>query len=107
MNPAKLLSSFNVVKIYGFNFRLLIVPGEYDLNKLHKTGKIKLKHYGPLVREEMVPGVNIVWVFRPDDIEEIFRAEVGFYPERRSHLALAKYRNDRTHVYNCGGLLPT
>ncbi|KAK0174866.1 hypothetical protein PV327_010587 [Microctonus hyperodae] len=93
--------------IIGTMYKYLPYIGEYDMNKLHKTGAIKLKHYGPLVREEMVPGVNIVWVFRPDDIEEIFRAEAGFYPERRSHLALAKYRNDRTHVYNCGGLLPT
>ncbi|CAH2014568.1 unnamed protein product [Acanthoscelides obtectus] len=36
----------------------------------------------------------------------MFRHE-GKYPQRRSHLALEKYRLDRPNVYNSGGLLPT
>lgn len=36
----------------------------------------------------------------------MFRCE-GKYPQRRSHLALEKYRLDRPNVYNTGGLLPT
>lgn len=53
-----------------------------------------------------MPGVNIVWLFKPEDIETMFRCE-GKYPQRRSHLALEKYRLDRKGVYNNGGLLPT
>lgn len=59
-----------------------------------------------MVREEIVPNVNIVWLFKPEDIETMFRCE-GKYPQRRSHLALQKYRLDRPNVYNNGGLLPT
>lgn len=66
-----------------------------------------MEQFGPLVREEIVPNVNVVLVYRPEDIAEIFKAESGLHPERRSHLALLKYRKDRTDVYNTGGLLPT
>lgn len=58
------------------------------------------------MREEIVPGVNVVWLFKPEDIETMFRCE-GKFPMRRSHLALEKYRLDRKDVYNNGGLLPT
>nr|CAD7394250.1 unnamed protein product [Timema cristinae] len=80
--------------------------GEYKMDRLHHNGFRKLRLFGPLVREELLPGINVVWVFTPEDIEQVFRAE-GRYPERRSHLALAKCRRDRPHVYNTGGLLPT
>lgn len=81
--------------------------GEYNFGKLHKTGLLKLKRYGPLVREEITPRQTIVWVFRPEDIAEIFKAEKSLHPKRRSHLALLKYRKDRHDIYNTGGLLPT
>ena len=51
-------------------------------------------------------GVNIVWLFDPNDIQTMFSKE-GSCPSRRSHLALEKYRVDRPHLYNNGGLLPT
>jgi ecdysteroid 25-hydroxylase CYP302A1 len=59
------------------------------------------------VREEIVPGESIIWVFRPEDITEVLKAEAGLHPERRSHLALLKYRKDKSNVYSTGGLLPT
>lgn len=73
---------------------------------MYYNGLKKYKKFGPIVREEIVPGVNIVWLFDPKDIEVMFRCE-GKYPLRRSHLALQKYRLDRPNVYNSGGLLPT
>lgn len=81
--------------------------GEHNFDKLHKNGLKKLNKYGPLVKEEIIPGVNIIWVYRPEDIAEIFKSESGKHPERHSHLALLKYRKDRSDVYNSGGLLPT
>lgn len=80
--------------------------GKYSFKQLHHTGHKKLQEFGSIVREEIVPGVYVVWVFTPSDIEQVFRNE-GRYPERRSHLALQKYRNDHPNVYNSGGLLPT
>nr|CAD7201492.1 unnamed protein product [Timema douglasi] len=90
----------------GTLWRYLPLLGEYKMDRLHHNGFRKLRLFGPLVREELLPGINVVWVFTPEDIEQVFRAE-GRYPERRSHLALAKCRRDRPHVYNTGGLLPT
>ncbi|XP_015433714.1 PREDICTED: cytochrome P450 302a1, mitochondrial, partial [Dufourea novaeangliae] len=93
--------------IIGTLYKYLPVIGEYSFTKLYDSGLKKLKRFGPLVREEIVPNVNVVWVYRPEDIAEIFRAESGLHPERRSHLALLKYRKDRADVYSTGGLLPT
>lgn len=58
------------------------------------------------MRENIVPGVNIVWLFKPEDIQTMYQHE-GKYPLRRSHLALEKYRLDKPDLYNTGGLLPT
>ncbi|XP_043269589.1 cytochrome P450 302a1, mitochondrial [Venturia canescens] len=93
--------------IVGTLHKYLPFIGEYSFDRLHVAGAIKLAKYGPLVREEFVPGESTVWVFKPDDIAEVYKSEVGSYPERRSHLALLKYRKDRSNVYNTGGLLPT
>lgn len=105
-------SYISVKKIYkDFLFQISISNlGKYNFEKLHMNGASKLKEYGPLVREQVVPGVNVLWVFRPEDIAEIFRMESrerGLHPKRRSHLALEKYRTDRPSIYNTGGLLPT
>ncbi|XP_050306860.1 cytochrome P450 302a1, mitochondrial-like isoform X2 [Anthonomus grandis grandis] len=80
--------------------------GTYKFTELHHNGHKKYNKYGPVVKEEIVSGINIVWLFDPDDIEVMFRSE-GKYPQRRSHLALEKFRLDRPNVYNSGGLLPT
>ncbi|XP_008552208.1 cytochrome P450 302a1, mitochondrial isoform X2 [Microplitis demolitor] len=93
--------------IIGTLYKYFPYIGEHNFDKLHKNGLKKLNKYGPLVKEEIIPGVNIIWVYRPEDIAEIFKSESGKHPERHSHLALLKYRKDRSDVYNSGGLLPT
>ncbi|XP_019873428.1 cytochrome P450 302a1, mitochondrial [Aethina tumida] len=90
----------------GTLYQYLPAIGNYKFTTLHHNGFKKYKKYGEVVREEIVPGVNVVWLFNPRDIETMFRNE-GKYPQRRSHLALEKYRLDRPNVYNSGGLLPT
>ena len=77
------------------------------MNKLHVSGMKKYKKYGPLVREEIVPGETILYVFRPEDIAEVFKADAGRHPDRSSHKALYKYRKDRPHLYSTSGLLTT
>lgn len=68
----------------------------------------KYEEYGPIVCERMLPGVSIVWLYDPDDIAQLFNSDQqGNFPCRKSHLALAKYRNDRPNVYRTAGLLPT
>ncbi|XP_014209811.1 cytochrome P450 302a1, mitochondrial [Copidosoma floridanum] len=85
----------------------LPIIGKYDPKKLREMGAAKYAEYGPVVREEIKPGEPIVYVYRPEDIAEVYKADGGWHPERRSHLALLKYREDRRGVYNTGGLLPT
>ncbi|CAG9771429.1 unnamed protein product [Ceutorhynchus assimilis] len=92
--------------IVGTLHKYMPIIGEYKFDRLHHNGLKKYKKYGPVIREEIVPGVNLVWLFDPNDIEVMFRCE-GKYPQRRSHLALEKFRLDRPNVYNTGGLLPT
>ncbi|KAK5647028.1 hypothetical protein RI129_005492 [Pyrocoelia pectoralis] len=90
----------------GTLYQYLPFIGPFKFDRLHHNGFKKLELYGPVVREQIVSGVNVVWLFKPEDIEIMFRSE-GKYPQRRSHLALEKYRLDRPNVYNTGGLLPT
>ena len=59
-----------------------------------------------VVKEKVLGGLTIVWLFHPDDIKTLFENE-GKYPSRRSHLALEKYRKEKPEFYNNGGLLPT
>ncbi|XP_034189588.2 cytochrome P450 302a1, mitochondrial [Osmia lignaria lignaria] len=105
--PFKDIPGPRSLPIIGTLYKYLPLIGEYNFTKLYESGRKKLNRFGPLVREEIVPNVNVVWVYRPEDIAEIFRAESGLHPERRSHLALLKYRKDRSDVYSTGGLLPT
>lgn len=90
----------------GTLYQYFPLIGKYRFDELHHNGFKKYNAFGPLVREELVPGVNIVLLFDPKDIETLFRSE-GKHPKRRSHLALEKFRLDRPNVYNSGGLLPT
>ncbi|XP_071440069.1 cytochrome P450 302a1, mitochondrial-like [Hetaerina americana] len=92
--------------VIGTLWQYLPFIGKYRWDRLHRNGLLKLKEFGPIVREDIVPGVSVIWLYDPTDVEHLFRIE-GRFPCRRSHLALEKYRLDRPTVYNCGGLLPT
>ncbi|XP_055606227.1 cytochrome P450 302a1, mitochondrial [Uranotaenia lowii] len=82
--------------------------GNYSFDALHQSGLDKYQRYGPIVRETMVPGHDIVWLYDPQDIATVLNDSTpGVYPKRRSHLALAKYRRDRPNVYRTVGLLPS
>lgn len=79
--------------------------GSYSWLQLHKAGEDKYKKYGAIVRETMVPGQDIVWLYDPKDIATLLNERDC--PQRRSHLALAQYRKQRPHLYKTTGLLPT
>ncbi|XP_062135503.1 cytochrome P450 302a1, mitochondrial [Drosophila sulfurigaster albostrigata] len=79
--------------------------GSYSWLKLHKAGQDKYEKYGAIVRETMVPGQDIVWLYDPKDIATLLNERDC--PQRRSHLALAQYRKQRPHLYKTTGLLPT
>lgn len=85
----------------------ILLSGKYSFDELHYNGMKKYLEFGPIVCERMIPGVNILWLYDPNDIAEMFRDEPGNFPRRQSHMALAKYRKDRPGIYRTGGLLPT
>ncbi|XP_050093938.1 cytochrome P450 302a1, mitochondrial [Anopheles aquasalis] len=92
----------------GNIFQYLPGIGRYSFDALHLSGEDKYKRYGAIVRETMVPGQDIVWLYDPADIATVLDDRTpGVYPSRRSHTALEKYRKDRPNVYRTAGLLPT
>ncbi|XP_058053646.1 cytochrome P450 302a1, mitochondrial [Anopheles bellator] len=92
----------------GNLFQYIRGVGRYSFDALHRSGEDKYRRYGPIVRERMVPGQDIVWLYDPNDIATVLDDRTpGVYPSRRSHTALEKYRKDRPNVYRTAGLLPT
>ncbi|XP_067646683.1 cytochrome P450 302a1, mitochondrial [Eurosta solidaginis] len=89
----------------GTLYQYLPLIGRYSWLELHKAGSDKYQQYGSIVRETMIPGEEIVWLYDPIDIATLLNERD--YPQRRSHLALEKYRKDRPHIYRSAGLLPT
>uniref|UniRef100_W8CDG2 Cytochrome P450 302a1, mitochondrial n=1 Tax=Ceratitis capitata TaxID=7213 RepID=W8CDG2_CERCA len=89
----------------GILYQYLPLIGRYSWLELHKAGRDKYEQYGPIVRETMIPGEDIVWLYDPNDIATLLNERD--FPQRRSHLALEKYRKDRPHIYRSAGLLPT
>lgn len=79
--------------------------GSYSWLRLHQAGQDKYEKYGAIVRETIVPGQDIVWLYDPKDIALLLNERDC--PQRRSHLALAQYRKSRPDVYKTTGLLPT
>ncbi|XP_047479347.1 cytochrome P450 302a1, mitochondrial-like isoform X1 [Penaeus chinensis] len=80
--------------------------GQYTLKRLHHSNFKKYRQFGPIVRERLTATVTLLLLFDPQDIETMY-AQEGRFPQRRSHLALEKYRLDRPEMYNSGGLVPT
>ena len=89
----------------GNIFKYLPWVGQYSWQTLHKASLDKYIKYGSIVKETMVPGEDIVWLYDPKDISILLNEKD--YPYRGSHLALAKYRFDRRHIYRSAGLLAT
>ncbi|KAA0195942.1 Cytochrome P450 CYP302A1 [Hyalella azteca] len=81
-------------------------PNRYDPERLHEVACQKYDEFGPLVRETLPDGSGLLSVFDPDDVQS-FLLQTRIRPDRRSHLALQKYRLDRPHMYSSGGLLPS
>ena len=44
---------------------------KYSLDRLHWSGLSRYNEYGPIVREEIVPGTNLVYLFDPK-VSELF-----------------------------------
>ncbi|KAI8428844.1 hypothetical protein MSG28_007492, partial [Choristoneura fumiferana] len=98
----------DLVKVFGPVQKLYLAKekstGDYNAETLDKNAWLNWRRYGELVRE--TPGVRVVHVYDPEDIEAVFRQD-DRYPARRSHVAMLHYRLGKPEVYNTGGLLST
>lgn len=92
----------------GTFYHYLPAIGKYSWSAIHKSGFDKQRKYGDIVKERVIPGVDIVWLFDPNDIAKaVTNTGPGAHPQRRSHLGMAKYRIDRPHIYKTAGLIAT
>ncbi|XP_023239338.1 cytochrome P450 302a1, mitochondrial-like isoform X2 [Centruroides sculpturatus] len=92
--------------VIGNIWRYLPVIGEYDPNRQHINYEKMYREYGSIVKEVVIGKRIVVHLFDPNDMETLYRNE-GRYPSRLSHRALLKYRKERPHLYNNGGLFPS
>ncbi|XP_032511254.2 cytochrome P450 302a1, mitochondrial [Danaus plexippus] len=90
--------------VVGTLYKYFPFFGDYDAEELHHCAWVNWCKYGDIVRE--VPGINLVHVYDPEVIEDVFRQKEK-YPARRSHIAMLHYRLSKPNVYNTGGLLST
>ncbi|KAJ6215969.1 hypothetical protein RDWZM_010469 [Blomia tropicalis] len=79
--------------------------GQYRIESIDANGRYNLKHYGPIVREEITSSHRILHLFDPVHMQSMF-AQEGRYPHRRSHRALIRYRMERPEIYRSGGIFP-
>ena len=84
--------------LLGNVWRYIPIIGGLPSDRLDKVGRLYYEKYGPIVREHIFGRHQIVHLFDPNDMEQLFRHE-GRYPERRSHRALGQYRSERQHMY--------
>lgn len=89
----------------GNIWRYFPLIGQYKPDTLVENARYNKQRYGPIVREKITKNLTVLHLFRPDDIEALFRQD-GKFPHRRSHRALLKYRQERPAQYRNGGLFP-
>lgn len=89
--------------LIGNIHRYLPRIGEYSTSKWHEAGILKYKKYGPIVREEIIPGVNIVHLYDPRDMEVIHRNE-GRIPTRVFFEGMKSIRERNQEIYSSVGL---
>ena len=82
----------------GNVWRYIPIIGGLPADRLDKVGRLYYEKYGPIVREHIFSRHQVVHLFDPNDMEQLFRHE-GRYPERRSHRALGQYRSERQQMY--------
>lgn len=77
--------------------------GEYSKSKWHEAGRLKFQQYGTIVREPIVPGVNLVHLYDPKDMEIIHRNE-GKFPKRDFFVSMKSIRQRNHAMYSSVGV---
>uniref|UniRef100_A0A2L2YDF7 Putative cytochrome P450 49a1 n=1 Tax=Parasteatoda tepidariorum TaxID=114398 RepID=A0A2L2YDF7_PARTP len=83
--------------------RYLPITGEFSMKTWHEAQATKFKKYGSIVREQIVPGVTMVHLYDPKDMEAVSRNE-GIHPKREFFVAMRKIREDNKEAYSSVGV---
>ena len=51
--------------------------GPYSWTRMHHSALAKLRQFGDRVREDIVPGVTLLYLFRAEDIKTLFLNEAS------------------------------
>ncbi|XP_054722757.1 probable cytochrome P450 301a1, mitochondrial [Uloborus diversus] len=89
--------------LIGNIHRYLPGIGEYSKSKWHEAQRMKFQQYGPIVREQMVPGVNFVHLYDPKDMEVVSRNE-GKFPKREFFVGMKTLRERNPEMYSTVGV---
>ncbi|CAG0914606.1 unnamed protein product [Notodromas monacha] len=89
--------------VIGSLWKYFPTIGNYTFKRLHVTSKLRRAEFGDTVRERL-GATEILSIYNVEDVEKVFK-EDGKFPRRKSHSALAKYRNENPERYNNAGLL--
>lgn len=90
--------------LVGNIWRYLPLIGQYKPSDLYQNGQYNREHYGKIVREQITKDLTILHLFDPNNIEDFLRND-NKWPQRRSHRAILKYRQERPELYRDGGIL--
>lgn len=91
------------VPLIGNLHRYIPGIGEYSKAYWHESQKKKFHQYGNIVREEIVPGVNMIHLYDPKDIEVVSRHE-GKYPQRDFFTGMKALRLQKPEIYSTVGV---
>ncbi|KFM65992.1 putative cytochrome P450 49a1, partial [Stegodyphus mimosarum] len=89
--------------LIGNLHRYLPITGEYSKEKWHETQRKKFKEFGPIIREVIVPGYNMLHLYDPKDMEIVSRNE-GRYPRRDFFLGMRALREENPHLCSTVGV---
>lgn len=69
--------------------------GTYSWDTLHKNAFDNFKQFGPIVREDLLPGVTIVHLFNHQDIKTLFHSEVSAVKQQLSVQFIIIFLNEK------------
>lgn len=87
----------------GTNWTYLPLVGPFAGLDLNEINQLKYSKYGPIIKEELVPGYPMLTIFEPSDIKQVFKSEATC-PARPALEYIVKHRKSDPERYPNIGL---